>query len=76
MEIPQSIDSAPRDGTVILTDCGFAMYLDQKNWGSPILNGTWGVCDPRGNLVDDSDYGIETCLPKLWTSIPDWIING
>lgn len=73
MDNPKSIDSAPKDGTVILTDCGFAMCLCQQNWGSPVKHGKWAVCSPQGHLVDDSDYGIETCLPKFWVPVPKWI---
>lgn len=71
---PQPIDTAPRDGTVVLTDTGFAVYVDQKCWGSPVTNG-WVECDPFGKIYDCADNGWWHCFPQSWVPVPDWIYN-
>lgn len=70
---PQPIESAPRDGTVILTDCGCAMYLDQCYWGSPVPSGRWAECSPGGTPDECADNGIFTCSPSLWVPLPEWM---
>lgn len=50
-----SIDTAPRDGTVILSDVGTVAYVDRKNWSSPVTEGWWLCavnCQPE--MSDDS----------------------
>jgi hypothetical protein len=69
---PQSIDTAPRDGTVILTDTGFARYVDHLVWGSPVRNG-WVNCDPFGGIYACADEGWYYSSPKLWVPVPEWI---
>lgn len=73
MKLPSSIDSAPRDGTVILTNEGFALFLDQKNWGSPVAHGRWASCDPSGFIFDCVDEGPYYCNPTIWMDVPEWI---
>lgn len=70
--LPQPIETAPRDGTVILTDCGFAKWLDQRQWGSPIDHYQWTECDPYGNIYRCADNNY-LCHPRQWTPTPDWI---
>lgn len=70
--MPQPIDTAPRDGTVILTDCGFARFLDARRWASPITEG-WVECDPFGHIYECADNGEWYCSPKLWQPVPEWI---
>lgn len=72
---PQPIESAPRDGTVILTDRGFARYVDQRHWGSPVENG-WVECSPDGSIYECADNGEWYCSPKIWTPVPTWIQEG
>lgn len=67
-----AIETAPRDGSVILTDEGFARYIDQNHWASPVENG-WAQCSPNGTLFDDAENGFWYCEPKQWQPIPDWI---
>jgi len=73
--MPEPIETAPKDGTVVLTDCGFARFRNQRNWGSPIHNG-WTECDPFGNIYECADNGAWLCNPKFWEPVPDWITNG
>ncbi len=70
--MPQPIETAPKDGTVILTECGFVLYIDQKNWGSPVRNG-WACCTPREEIFDCADNGNYYCEPKFWEPVPQWI---
>ena len=72
MPIIRPISEAPTDGSVVLTDCGYAMLLLQKNWGSPVKNNTWVQCDPEGNIFSCADEGGYYCSPKLWTESPKW----
>lgn len=72
MTKPQPIETAPRDGTVILSDCGCVTYLDQRNWGSPVPNG-WAECSPCGDPDSCADDGIRMCSPKLWMPLPEWM---
>lgn len=62
----EPIETAPRDGTVILTDCGTCAYVDQMNWGSPVSDGWW-LC-PIGDQPRMTDSGPEN--PKWWIPIP------
>ena len=71
--MPQSIETAPKDGTVILTDQGLALYLDQRRWASPVSHGKWACCDPYGNIFECADNGDYLCEPSLWMPLPDWI---
>lgn len=48
------IDSAPKNGTVILTNEGTARYVDQKHWGSPVTNG-WYLCTTK-QLSTQTNY--------------------
>lgn len=67
------IATAPKDGSVILTECGFARYLNQRQWGSPVAHGKWASCDPQGNIFDCADNGDYLCEPERWTPVPEWI---
>ncbi len=57
----QSILTAPKNGSVILTDEGFA------RWGL----GGWLACDPMGDYIVN-DYGLIRCSPSMWTNAADW----
>ena len=74
--MPQQISTAPRDGTVILTDCGFARFLDQNRWASPVEHGAGAECDPSGHIYECADNGMWTCKPKMWENVPDWIMRS
>jgi hypothetical protein len=71
---PQPIESAPRDGTVILTNDGVATYVDPKNWGSPVTKG-WYTCTTQGDIPSCADYGmsISGISPTHWMPLPDWM---
>jgi hypothetical protein len=70
--MPQPIASAPRDGTVILTDVGFVLYIDESKWGSPVKSG-WANCSPQGSIYECADDGIYYDSPTIWEPVPDWI---
>lgn len=67
----QPISTAPKDGTVILTDEGTGCYVDQRNWGSPVRNG-WYLCTSQGDIPICADDGmsISEITPKLWIPLP------
>lgn len=66
---PQPIDTAPKDGTLILTDMGFARW--SPYWNSGLY---WYECDSGGDILRD-EYGTprgEIC-PALWCPLPEWM---
>lgn len=69
---PQPIETAPKDGTVILTDCGFCKYR-KITWWSGKGDGKWVECDPFGSIYECADNGPWVCEPKFWTPVPEWI---
>lgn len=71
--MPQPISTAPLDGTAVLTDCGFALFMVQAHWGSAVPDRKWVECDPFGNPYECADNGYWTCTPKLWEPVPEWI---
>ncbi len=73
MDKPKPIATAPRDGSVILSDCGLVRLLDQARWGSPVPHGEWALCDSSGQVYSDSEDGILIENPKLWVPKPEWI---
>lgn len=62
----QKIETAPKDGTVINTDVGFCRYVRQKDWGSPVPNNKWILCDAHGDLCHCVDEGYYICEPTVW----------
>jgi hypothetical protein len=69
----QPIETAPKDGTVVLTEEGLAVYIDPKRWASPVEEG-WQLCYEGGNPFHDSDDGWEPFRinPKWWMPIPEF----
>ena len=65
------IDTAPKDGTVVLTDEGTSRYVDQRQWGSPVTNG-WYLCTSGGDIPVCADEGmaVSAISPKVWTRLP------
>lgn len=75
MNEPEIIATAPQDGTVILTDQGFALYHAPQpgDWGFRGKIG-WYPCSPGGHINVDSDEGMDEPVdPKLWVPVPKWI---
>lgn len=65
---PQSIEAAPKGGTVILSDCGFCRWIAFQ--GQPAA---WLKCDPEGCISMDRYEDAFECSPTFWTTVPDWI---
>jgi hypothetical protein len=61
------ISTAPKDGTVILTNEGSGRYVDQRNWGSPVSNG-WYLCTASGYIPHCADEGmsVSEMTPRMW----------
>lgn len=66
------ISTAPKDGTVILTNEGTGCYVDQRVWGSPVSNG-WYLCYTGGYIVSCADDGMaaSSMSPKFWMPLPE-----
>ncbi|MCK9569160.1 hypothetical protein M0R72_09480 [Candidatus Pacearchaeota archaeon] len=66
-----SIVTAPRDGTVVLTDEGTARYVSRDHWASPVTEG-WYLSDTSGNIPScaDNGMGVSSIEPTLWMSLP------
>lgn len=61
---PQPIETAPRDGTIILTDVGVCQ---------PSRNG-WTACTVDGwDLCNSSEQNASKQNPTLWQPLPDWM---
>ncbi len=70
-----SIETAPMDGTAILTNCGFARHVNEAGWGCPVTGG-WVECDPFGNIYNCVEDGWWYCHPTKWQPVPDWILQS
>jgi len=75
MSKPRSISTAPRDGTVILTENGLARTVRQYESAGG-LRAEWVNCSPQGETFNCADYGPATCSPHWWTPVPAWITSG
>ena len=63
--MPQPIETAPRNGAVILTELGFVQYdLGRRRWAE---------CAPSGYIYTCADNGDYYCYPKYWEPIPVWM---
>ena len=55
------IEAAPKDGTVILSDCGTVKF-----------DRVWLLCDRDGNVPRCADWGTEIAEqePRIWLPLP------
>lgn len=67
---PQPISTAPRDGTVILTNDGIAVWEDSPYYD---IKPCFVLCTPNGDVYEDVDYGPWPLRPEHWIPLPDWI---
>jgi len=65
---PQPIETAPKDGTAILTDCGVARFSHYTG-----RQPQWSQCDGGGDDFRCADEGYFYCQPRLWTPLPQWV---
>jgi len=75
MNNPQSIETAPTDGTVILSDCGFVKWKERQD---EFVG--WCLVYVDKFEFGDAIYG-ESCdmlrvYPSLWVPVPQWIMEG
>jgi len=77
MDNPQPIATAPRDGTVIITDYGIACFMTPAEchgyWGHQYPDGRWVLCSTGGAWEEDSDYGVRVVPPSRWVPLPEWM---
>lgn len=73
MSTQQSIDTAPKDGTPVLTEDGIMCYLDQRRWGSPVPHGKWVHCDSDGDPYRCADEGHWVGTPQFWMELPTFL---
>ena len=73
MAKPQPIETAPRDGTVILTDEGLALFAQPSSWDSDERFPQWLTCDAYGQAFLSSSETEISCFPTKWTPLPDWM---
>lgn len=63
------VDTAPKDGSLVLTDQGFALFVVPGHWGSPMPSG-WHLADAGGNPICDEDGTYIRLAPRFWSPIP------
>jgi hypothetical protein len=56
---PQPIETAPKDGTAILSDLGVIYWMDLENG-----NGFWLFRE------HETEWDL---VPRLWVPVPDWM---
>jgi hypothetical protein len=66
----QPIDTAPKNGTPVLTDCGICLYVKPELWGSPMDKG-WHDCDYGGHIYECADNGPYQSDPNFWMPLPE-----
>ena len=70
---PQPIDTAPKDGTVILTDCGVVRWIDLYRHGWPKGRVDWVTCSAAGVWTIDRLGRVNNQFPSLWCPLPEWM---
>lgn len=67
----QPIETAPRDGTVVFTNAGTAMFVEQSSWRSPVTDG-WYLCTTDQEIPNCAEHAMEVSRisPTRWMPIP------
>lgn len=76
MNNPMPIDTAPTDGTPILTEHGVVCNDISPHYQHP----RWIRCTPSGDHIEPADSGSMWfgslpyyVDPKVWVPLPDWM---
>lgn len=81
---PMRIETAPKDGTVILTNEGFCKWMPASELPRSYcivkikgvetkLPGKWIDCTPGDYVYDCADEGMWVSDPKWWVPVPQWM---
>jgi hypothetical protein len=77
MSNAQPIATAPKDGTVILTDRGTACYKCFNFYPKPTPKDyRWYLCDETGEVPSCADdfYDISEIEPTMWMPFPKFVL--
>lgn len=62
------INTAPKDATPILADCGIVRWAHYQP-GKP----DWYYCDAYGYVFECASNGPAKAMPTHWDYLPDWV---
>ncbi len=68
----QPIETAPKDGTPILSNEGYVLWERIYFLNQPTGKGKWIACFPDGGVFQCADNGPCECKPTHWTPTKIW----